>query len=55
MKKVFVTVIDSISYLFIGGSEEEHDKIPFKEKLQAVIGWTIGIAFCILMMNLFLD
>jgi hypothetical protein len=55
MRKFFVTIIDSLSYLFIGGDEKEHDEIPFKEKLQTVIGWSIGIAFCILMMNLFLN
>lgn len=55
MRRFFVTIIDSISYLFIGGSEIEHEKIPFKEKLHTVIGWSIGIAFCILMMNLFLN
>jgi hypothetical protein len=54
MKKLFSNIIDSVSYLFIGGEEKEHNEIPFKEKLNTVIGWTVGITFCIIMMYLFL-
>lgn len=52
MKKFFADIIDAVSYLFIGGDEKDHDEIPVKEKLRLVVGWSIGIIFCVVMLLL---
>jgi hypothetical protein len=51
MKKVFISVIDSLYYLFTG---EQEDEPAFKEKAKKVLVWFVVIAFCVVMLKLFI-
>ncbi len=54
MRRLLATVIENLSYLFIGGDKNEFEAIPFKEKLHIVMVWTIALIFCLVMLKLFL-
>lgn len=47
-------MIDSLSYMFMGGDEKEHDAIPFKQKVKTVIIWGLTIIFCYVILSLVL-
>lgn len=52
MKKLLTDIVDGLSYMFISGDEKDHDKIPFKEKVKAVLIWGSVIIFCYVMLSI---
>jgi hypothetical protein len=51
MKKILVSVVDSLYYLVFG---EQDDEPAFKQKLGIVLAWLLVILFCWFMLKMFI-
>lgn len=46
-------VVESLYYMFTGHEDDNNEPVPYREKVQGVLGWIGVTIFCIIMLTLF--